>query len=581
MFALHDISITNFRAYKGIHKFEFPYEPGLYFFGGINLNDKIGANGAGKSTFLDAIVWCLYGRTSRGLKANDVISWGAKSCSVTLTLTIGDTSYQIKRTQKPNGLFIDTKPIDQAELEKYIRLNFDSFLHSVLNAQFGISFFSLSPTEKLNRFSHIMDLNVWLQKSDDASEYSEELKILILRELDSLENLKNQKKNVQNSINDIKSQIQDYKSNKAIKLAHLKQEILKAKTDLEGLNPDRAIDLTKNELARLNCTLEAHLRNISDVVKEKAKYEGRLQELKIPSGTCPTCHQVIDQDHEKVHTRKIAALADEIVICEEDLESYKKGLIRTKSKISSVNARLDSFYEEKSRKQSLKDQVKRLQDQFYEIKDEANPWVPYLNVKSNDLKIVLKSIKNIQSKLEINRTVYESAKFWIKGFRRIRLYIIEQTFRQLEIEVNNSLTQLGMPDWQITFDIERENKSGGMTKGFVVFIKSPHNKTPVRWENWSGGETQRLQLAGDLGLANLIMTQAGLNNTIEFYDEPSTHLSQEGMLDLANLLHERALDEGKCIWIVDHTTITNFGDFKGVITARKDKNGSSIGFKDG
>jgi DNA repair exonuclease SbcCD ATPase subunit len=111
-----------------------------------------------------------------------------------------------------------------------------------------------------------------------------------------------------------------------------------------------------------------------------------------------------------------------------------------------------------------------------------------------------------------------------------------------------------------------------------VFVHSPANDEPVKWESWSGGETQRLQLAGDLGLANLIMQQAGLSNTVEFFDEPSTHLSPEGMMDLANMLHERAVSEGKRVWIVDHTSITNFGEFIGIITARKSSNGSTISY---
>jgi DNA repair exonuclease SbcCD ATPase subunit len=584
MFALHDIQLTNFRSFKGTHKFEFPQEPGLYFFGGINLHDKIGANGAGKSTFLDAIVWCLYGRTSRGLKANDIISWGAKSCNVTVTLTVGDRSYQIKRSQHPNGLSIDKRPVDQIELEKHIRLNFDSFLHTILNAQFGTSFFSLTPSEKLTTFSNIMDLDFWLHKSAIAADKSVELELLIRKTSDALEYLRSRKKDAQNLLNDARDRINDYKKNKTVRIENLKQHIAKAKADLGNLNVEYAIESTKDELIRLNLTIEAHLANISHAVKLKAMGEGRLKELlSIPnSGSiCPTCRQLVDPKHAKEHLTTIAVIEKQIDGAEWDLDAYKKGLIRTKTKIVSLNARLEQFYEEKSKRQSLKDQVKRLQDQLLDLKNESNPWEDTLAVRTNDLKAINIRIKGKKDALNYEEAAFEAADFWIKGFKRIRLYIIEQTFRALEIEVNNSLTQLGMPDWQITFDIERENKSGGVTKGFVVFIKSPHNKVPVRWENWSGGETQRLQLAGDLGLSNLIMTQAGLNNTVEFYDEPSTHLSQEGMLDLADLLHERALDEDKCIWIVDHTAITNFGDFKGVITAKKDANGSSISFRDG
>ena len=70
-------------------------------------------------------------------------------------------------------------------------------------------------------------------------------------------------------------------------------------------------------------------------------------------------------------------------------------------------------------------------------------------------------------------------------------------------------------DWRIEFDVERETKAGGISKGFVVFVHPSDKADPVRFEAYSGGETQRLRMAGDLGLANLIMERAGLTNTLE------------------------------------------------------------------
>src|SRR6185369_16591003 len=95
------------------------------------------------------------------------------------------------------------------------------------------------------------------------------------------------------------------------------------------------------------------------------------------------------------------------------------------------------------------------------------------------------------------------------------------------------------------------------------------------WEAWGGGATQRLRLAGDFGLANLIMERAGLSNTIEFFDEPSSHMGQEGLLDVAETLHQRAVSSGKRILLVDHHTI-DFGEFAGVITVLKDHKGSHV-----
>src|SRR5258708_38325513 len=103
MFDIQEIALSHFRSYAGRHHFTFPTEPGLYFFTGQN-NTALGANGTGKSTLLDAITWALYGRTTRGLKASEVISWGKNTCHVSVTLLVGSQHLVVKRTQKPNNL---------------------------------------------------------------------------------------------------------------------------------------------------------------------------------------------------------------------------------------------------------------------------------------------------------------------------------------------------------------------------------------------------------------------------------------------------------------------------------------------
>ena len=102
MFDIVNVEMEDFRSFTGKHTFEFPTKPGLYAITGKNLdNPRLEANGAGKSTLLEAIHWCLYGHTSRGLKAGDVVNWGAKSCAVAVELWLNDIPLKIKRTQSP------------------------------------------------------------------------------------------------------------------------------------------------------------------------------------------------------------------------------------------------------------------------------------------------------------------------------------------------------------------------------------------------------------------------------------------------------------------------------------------------
>ena len=50
------VEINNFRSFYGYHNFDFKFQDKC------NLNVIFGKNGAGKSIFIDAIYWCLYGK---------------------------------------------------------------------------------------------------------------------------------------------------------------------------------------------------------------------------------------------------------------------------------------------------------------------------------------------------------------------------------------------------------------------------------------------------------------------------------------------------------------------------------------
>jgi DNA repair exonuclease SbcCD ATPase subunit len=253
--------------------------------------------------------------------------------------------------------------------------------------------------------------------------------------------------------------------------------------------------------------------------------------------------------------------------------------------VSKVEAELSQLRTKKMRASNNRDasineikyldrEVARLELEIDQIKKQKNEFAGLFILKQEECIELHKKIEMKELKISELNEEFAAVNFWVSGFKRLRLFIVEETLRALEIEINNNLAALGLVNWTITFDIERENKSGSITKGFNVLINDPTEQA-VKYESLSGGEGQRVRLAGAFGLANLITERAGLSNRIEFFDEISQHMSDEGIEDMLNSLRDRAVNYDKQIWVVDHHAL-DYADFNGGLTVIKDKSGSKL-----
>jgi len=97
---IHQVDIVNFLA---IGQAQVTLERrGLLLVQGENRDDSSAiSNGAGKSSVGDAIFWCLYGETARGVSGDSVVNRKAKKgCVVQVILKDGDDTYTVVRNRK-------------------------------------------------------------------------------------------------------------------------------------------------------------------------------------------------------------------------------------------------------------------------------------------------------------------------------------------------------------------------------------------------------------------------------------------------------------------------------------------------
>jgi DNA repair exonuclease SbcCD ATPase subunit len=478
-----------------------------------------------------------------------------------------------------------------------------------MRPQFGESFLKLTSAAKLSLFSDILELNLWLEKSKLAAELADEIYQSVVDLAQELEVCRSQIEILAEDITKIEPQAQAFEKTRKDQIKSKRNEIGDAEDRISHIDAaltklrqtckdhdaslsedDKTMDEYADKLAKLNTALGRLDSELQAANSDISNARQKLIELPAAGATCPRCRQKLDPSHLKTETKHWNTListcqtnAFEISANIDVKRQRQKEIFRVighmkaaKLEVMDKRAATTAAISNSERDKAMLSQAIEISSkQIAGLKVAENPHTEFLEEKRKAWHKFRKDEVRLIEQLKEAQEEHASVHPWIAGFKKIRLFIIEQTLKALEIEINNNLASLGMPDWTINLDVERENKSGGVTKGFSVFVHAPDHKEPVRFESWCGGETQRLCTAADIGLSNLIMERAGLENQIEFYDEVTTHLSAEGMQDLVETLAHRAETENKRIFIVDHN-VFDYGGFAGVITIVKNKSGSEI-----
>ena len=304
-------------------------------------------------------------------------------------------------------------------------------------------------------------------------------------------------------------------------------------------------------------------------------------------GLCPTCGQTIKEPDQRKHSREIER---EIALNEKERDALD-------GRLRMINA---SAQEER---------LSRLQENCQKFKNTFDQSMGEINLYQrarNEIRIKVATLKHTISELEANKNPYseqvrslvrqqtkldgqrkdlktdisklnqrlERTRFWVKGFKDVQLYVVDEVLQELELVTNSMLPDIGLDDWKITYSVERETQSGNVQRMLNVLITSPSNEKTVSFKCWSGGEGQRLRIIGALALSDVLLNHAGVTANIEILDEPTRSLSIEGVNDLCPFLADRAQVLRKNVMYVDHMAIPS-SEFSAIITIVKSKDGVS------
>lgn len=607
-FSISSITLTNFRAVKETVKVDFTnYSPGFYFISGENKKEnKLGSNGAGKSSiFSDSISWVFSGRISRANRpGSDIENWDSEgSTKIKCEFILNNVTYVIERIRKPNGIFLNGEKVEQDDVDKLLPLSDSAFRRTILVDQFGQLFLSLRPEDKSRIFSETLDLDKWLIGSENAGlkvRQTEKdistietkitgLSASIAEVRDQFEAARKQEElfdeRLSNSIKDLK-----------LKLSDLNTKVKKSETILNEARAEFAkfsdLNDIKVEINSLKTDERKVTRSIADKKaliqnneREKTRLEESLDAYEKES-LCPECGQPISQASAREKANELkeklkallsnkAKLNAEVIQLINTEDSYVKNIESLDLHLEKYNNAQLEVSKAANENLVLLREFHSLEKQISDLKDQENPFTKQCDNLEERHKKYKSEVRTLKQKLEDYLVDLEIYKFWQKGFKEIRLNQIDDTLLELELAANRQAVLLGLDGWEIKFATERETTSGSISHKFSIFIYPPDKKEPISFESYSGGEAQRWQLAVTLALSEILLARAGIETDIEILDEPTTHLSQEGIDDLLYSLKDRASELKRRIFLIDHRSLDR-GSFDGIINVIKDESGVRV-----
>lgn len=594
---LSRIRLRDFRSFRGDHELELPVGPGLYFLAGRNdLESRLGSNGSGKSTLWDALVWVLYGVTSRGLRAGAIPSWGTKGTEVEVDLHLNGSTTTVRRGWGPSLLEVDGRPATQEEVDARVGVDLPQFLASVVRGQMSGWFLDAQPAQRLTLVSAVLQLHVWEGAAKRAGEEArraqgqaeearrEEAKLVGardagLREVARLEALAASWSAEREQV------LRAWRQSLAARelwFSHVEKE----RMDADGrafarASQDVTLEHERSRRAQEVATSAQALQVKAAGVSAEEHQLGRAQRA-LGDGKCSTCGQDLP---EQTRLR----LQGEVVGCTEDLMASRQRLER---EAQAHRALVAAFEEHEAQGRTFLQETARLCE-------EARSWAMQEQKARRDLDEARQAVHHHEAVQDPNAAALASAKgevqragdaavawaaeaarqealsaaaqFWVRGFAEVRLWLVEGSLAALRAETAATLEQLGLSGWEVLFEVERETKAKTVSRGFHALVRSPHSPQDVPYEAWSGGETQRLRVAVAAAVAGLVGSRVPALGTLEVWDEPTAHLSPEGVEDLLRALRERAAD--RQVWLVDHRAVES-GHFDGVLRVEKTEAGS-------
>lgn len=587
---------------------------GLVLVLGKNLDaPNASSNGSGKSSLLDALCWCLWGKTIRGLKDDAVVNEDTgKNCRVSVEWEDGGHSYLVTRyrkmhdRKKPNDveLTVDGELLDGASMsetdrriEDLLGLSFDTFQAMMPGA--GIKAAELTDAKIKDLLEQLLQMDVISRAQEITKNTLKEVKADINIHENNIHRYEAGIAEQESLVQQYKDGLLSFEETKRRDVEAIDEELSSVRSDLERCEEQLAeAKRVQTQVANINQRLSSKTSQLSSIKQRLAEYTNTVRRFHEDLAANVAAAEASLRAH--VATKKdFMNLGSQCAVCKQDVDTGHRAAVEAHLKEAEAAIRLqvmtnrealngalsahDNILAENIKEQSkVEADIKLLETQKASSLKEVNTESSILSQKTrlssrlNALEQRKEDVSSRKSPFEglIAQAVEKTSKlthdwaiakkslmglrtreeelmFWVTGFstKGLRSLMLRHVTPILNARAKYYSDLLTAGEMSVEFSTERVLKSGKTKEEFTITVNQAHGSSTYKGS--SAGERGRADLAIAFALGDLAHLRARKRVPFRFLDEPFEAIDDAGHESVVALLTEQR-DTYDTVYCITH-----------------------------
>lgn len=456
----------------------------------------IGANGAGKSTMLDALCFGLFNKPFRKITKSQLVNTiNERDTLVEIEFQVGTIDYKVVRGIKPGvfEIYRNDSLIDQdaanRDYQKYLeqsilKLNFKSFTQVViLGSSTFVPFMQLGASHRREVIEDLLDIQIFSYMN----------MLLKERVKDNNEILRDCKHELEMATAAIKAQEKTLSKLTIVndeRIAHQKERFDNNEERMKSLKEEieefqKKINKLVNSTTKLKTKEDEYKKTFGILSKLNGRQERVVKDIKFfnDNSSCPVCTQEIEEKFRQVKVKTLNEKVDEINEAAGTLEKQVQKTLQSIEKLREDSSNVTEYQFEIRRlvneEQKLMKQNTDILSQIKNLTDESDLGKEQLLLEKlqqdyNDKETACSGVSKEAQDYKLVGTLLKDG--------GIKAKIISKYIPIINQRINRYLTSM---DTYINFTLNEE---------FGEVIKSRH-RDKFSYSSFSEGEKQKIDLS--------------------------------------------------------------------------------------